>query len=848
MAVKTNLQAVMTEVADAIRDKLGYEAEDYPIAPVDFASEIINLPQQSGGSTYVDPAPIIEGTISSVTNYATYIKSQTFYACPSLSYADFPSCTTIGTSVFKECPTLSYISFPVLTFVDRDVFYNCYTLPEVDLPECSFVSTSAFGNCYAVSSISLPKCKKIYNSAFISNSALQSVYIPACSYIGPSAFAYCKNIESIDMHNVETIGDGAFYQYPSTGSAFSILSLSKCSSIGTNGMGSALISSYNLPKLYFTGANALGYTNLTSITLPNLTQVNGKLWVNASYMQSVDLPDAVTFYQAFYNMTALTSVSLPKLGGVGQSAFSGCTGLTSLYLPEVSYVQGWAFNGATNLSIISMPKLRSLYSSAMTGCYLSEFISPTLSYVQYRALGGMPNVKLISCPNLQTLSYATFMGNTNVEEIFIPLVTGFPTSTNATYQKMFAQSPKLSKITILNSACTMNSRYAAALASTPFMDSSYLGYYGSFYVPNKWLASYKARANWSKMSDRITALDSSWDADNVYPYEFYSESATLTEIPSDKLNAKTIWKGAFSFCEKITSASFPLCSSVGYMAFTNCYGLKTISFPQCSYYGVSAFAYCYNLEEVSFPSNVLFDNYAFQGCYSLSKITFESGTTIGAWAFADCRPSLRSITIPEDARLESGVFEGCSNLSIVNMPNRTILPRALFARTAVTTSTFDFTSFTEIGASAFYHCLSLSGALSLSSPIISDYAFQDCSYITKILFDDPVIRNYAFYNNYALSAIYMLSGYFSANWPFMYCSNLSSAYFYSSGIMSYDSMNTIGIFDYTPISTSGYIYVRQSLVSLYQEDQMWSRYSSRFVGLTDQEMNNIFAAEFGWWE
>ena len=45
-----------------------------------------------------------------------------------------------------------------------------------------------------------------------------------------------------------------------------------------------------------------------------------------------------------------------------------------------------------------------------------------------------------------------------------------------------------------------------ASASTPMVNSTYTGSFGSIYVPASLVDSYKASANWSALSDRITAI------------------------------------------------------------------------------------------------------------------------------------------------------------------------------------------------------------------------------------------------------------------------------------------------------------------------------------------------------
>jgi hypothetical protein len=42
--------------------------------------------------------------------------------------------------------------------------------------------------------------------------------------------------------------------------------------------------------------------------------------------------------------------------------------------------------------------------------------------------------------------------------------------------------------------------------STPMTKTSYLGYYGSIYVPSSLLASYKTATNWATYSSRMVGI------------------------------------------------------------------------------------------------------------------------------------------------------------------------------------------------------------------------------------------------------------------------------------------------------------------------------------------------------
>ena len=67
-------------------------------------------------------------------------------------------------------------------------------------------------------------------------------------------------------------------------------------------------------------------------------------------------------------------------------------------------------------------------------------------------------------------------------------------------------------VVMLTSYSKLGSVYTDAFNSTPIVNSTYLGYYGSFYVPESLLASYLGDANWATWSSRFAVITSEIEA------------------------------------------------------------------------------------------------------------------------------------------------------------------------------------------------------------------------------------------------------------------------------------------------------------------------------------------------
>ena len=125
----------------------------------------------------------------------------------------------------------------------------------------------------------------------------------------------------------------------------------------------------------------------------------------------------------------------------------------------------------------------------------------------------------------------------------------------------------------------------------------------------------------------------------------------------------------------------------------------------------------------------------------------------------------------------------------------------------------------EMPYGAFTRCSSLSKIYAPQCISIGQYAFTGCSLLTTVSFPKCLSLHYmgVFTGCFNLSKIYLL-GPCPLNWLTQ-------------------SINWINTFDNSPITQSSYlgyfgsIYVRASLLSFYQHDKYWSKYSSHFVGV-----------------
>lgn len=181
---------------------------------------------------------------------------------------------------------------------------------------------------------------------------------------------------------------------------------------------------------------------------------------------------------AFANCKSLTSLNLSTASQLSMFAFMSCTNLISVDLPSVTEIGASAFSGCSNLSTVNMPMLSDINQYAFAKCGSLESLNfPKAQHIVNYAFGGCSNLTSLSIPECQAL-----------------------------WSNAFSDCNKLSQVFITGSQiCAL--KYSNVFTNCPIGKSSYLGYFGSVYVPSSLVDTYKSATNWTYYADRITAYE-----------------------------------------------------------------------------------------------------------------------------------------------------------------------------------------------------------------------------------------------------------------------------------------------------------------------------------------------------
>lgn len=180
---------------------------------------------------------MLDGTITEVNSFATYVRKNAFRFRESLTTVNFPLATSIGFNAFYYDDALTSVNFPLVTYIGGYAFEKCESLTAADFPLVTDIGSSAFKNCYALATVNFPLATVIKGNAFENCDALTVVNFPLVTSIGNYAFAYCNILATIYIPLITTISTGAFRSCPITTADFPLVtsidiqSFTDCSSL-----------------------------------------------------------------------------------------------------------------------------------------------------------------------------------------------------------------------------------------------------------------------------------------------------------------------------------------------------------------------------------------------------------------------------------------------------------------------------------------------------------------------------------------------------------------------------------------------------------------------------------------
>ena len=293
--------------------------------------------------------------------------------------------------------------------------------------------------------------------------------------VGDYTFAYCSSITTVSLPAATTIGDGAFYSCNN----IKTLSIPLVTTIGERAFEACRsLTEVNLPLASSIGDSAFQFCeNINTVNLPTATFIGSSAFIYCYAITSLNIPNATAIGgSAFYSCIELSALNLPSATSIGQFAFEECRKLATVSLPVATTIAAYAFDNCSSLTNVSLPVATSIGQAAFRSCRsLTSVYLPVATTIGSNAFGNCSILTGVSLPVATSIGSGAFYYCNSLSELYV----------------------------LASSICTLGN--TGALSYTPMSLSSYLGYFGSIYVPESLVNAYKTATNWSVYSARITA-------------------------------------------------------------------------------------------------------------------------------------------------------------------------------------------------------------------------------------------------------------------------------------------------------------------------------------------------------
>lgn len=481
------------------------------------------------------------------------------------------------------------------------------------------------------------------------------------------------------------------------------------------------------------------------------TSVSGALVIPATINS---YPVTAIGNNAFYNCTALTSVTIPDgVTSIGNRAFKNCCYLTDITIPaSVTRVGLDSFVDCSRLTSVHITDL-----AAWCGIWFgSELVSPysnPLCYADNLYLNGTRITDLVIPDSVTGICTYAFAGYSGLTRVTIPdgvtnigegafygcnNLIGVTISDSVTTigDEAFYSCDNLSDVTIGNGVTSIGSKV--------FHDTGY----------------YKNASNWEN------------DALYVGNY-FIVAKPSITGACTIKANTRTIAEQAFISCTGLTSVTIPdSVIRIPSGVFHGCSSLESITIP---FVGGSKKAASATYQ---YPFGYIFGTGSYTGGIATMQYYYGSSTSSNTYSTYYIPATLKSVTVT-GGRLNYGAFYSCDNLSGVTIGNGvTSIGDCAFVGCSELTSITIPDSVTSIGKSAFYYCEGLTSVIIGNGVTsIGNNAFEGCNSLTSITIPNCVtkIREQAFKDCTSLTSITIPAGITEiGESSFAGCTNLTS--------------------------------------------------------------------------
>lgn len=321
-----------------------------------------------------------------------------------------------SSSEYVDVVIPSVINGKTVKGIARDVFLDNTYLNSVVLPDTATgIGLRAFSGCKNLKSVVAKGVNDIDYESFYNCTSLTTFESDSIKSLGESCFYGCSYLYELDLSKVEYIPTYALYKC-----GLKDLNCKNVKQIGEYGCSNlSSIKILNFEKLEQIDTAAFrACSNVEEIYFPNLKALAPSCFSACSKLASAELNDNITDIpiSAFYNCTALKSVSAQNVETIEKQGFYTCSKLETVDFPNLVEVVTDGFIGC-GIKNLNTPKLQrvageigfagtSLYSNSLT--YFENLNAPQLEYLYLPNCKNIllkivaPKIRRVYLPQLET--------------------------------------------------------------------------------------------------------------------------------------------------------------------------------------------------------------------------------------------------------------------------------------------------------------------------------------------------------------------------------------------------------------------------------------------------------------
>ena len=609
-----------------------------------------------------------------------------------------------------------------VTLLGDLLFRGCSKLNNVKIPNSvTAIGASAFAQCSALTDIEFSNSiTKIGASAFAQCSALTALEIPnSVTEIGESAFSGCTNLSHVVISNsLNSINKGVFQS---------------CSSLNNvvipNSINTIEMSAFE------------GCSGLTDLTLEH------------SYTEIIFMPKAFegTKIENLYmgrdwsydrntlssNLKTLTFSKSVK--NIPESAFSGSNQLTELTFPaSIETIGKEAFKDCTGLITTDFPSLENLFR-----INFGDKTANPLFYSHQLSIEGEEVTELVIPDNITEIGSFALCGGTRLSSVVIPWGVA------AIGESAFEGCSDLSTVVIPGSVKTIGQRVFANC--TGLIKSAYPASIGNPFEHGVQIC-YPADG----IEEDGIIYDATKEKVFFAPLSYKGDYTSPSSV-------RSIGEKAFYLCNDLTSLSLTKCN-INNMAFSNCEGLTSLSLAKCDINNM-AFSNCEGLTSIRLTGDINFNGNTFwKDCPNIKEVYYITGkpretdsNSFDQTVYENATLHLRESTREEAIGLTPWkLFDDVENIPsfAYEYNGQTLLYEVIDDETCLVARQRNLNGEVTIPETAYYrgkgytvteiseYAFDNTGITSVIIPesieVIDDYAFRNCTNLTKITIGNNV--------------------------------------------------------------------------------------------------------------